>query len=214
MRSRVDPRYLAGAAVCLWLVLAAAPLRAWLESSMALHMLLQLPLLAGAGYLLGAAWLQATPGGGAARLLGAVQSYNAGGATGIIAASIAMLLWMLPRLLDAARLDLAVDALKFAVVPLAGLAVALSWRRLPAIARAFVHIEVIATFFRFGWGYAVAEERLCLAYLAGDQQRTGELLIWLGVLWAALVIWRPLFGEWAGQHGAWQQPQSRGGTAK
>ena len=113
-----------------------------------------------------------------------MQSFNAGGVTGLIAASFVMVLWMLPRFLDLARLDAPVDALKFLSVPAAGLAVALSWPRLPAIARAVVHLEVIATLLRFGWGYLAAEERLCLVYLADDQQRTGELLLWLGVVYA------------------------------
>jgi len=123
-----------------------------------------------------------------------LQAFNAGGATGLIAASFVMLLWMLPRCLDLARLDTSIDALKFLSVPAAGFAVALSWPRLPLIARAVVHLEVIATFFRFGWGYLATEERLCLAYLAGDQQRAGELLLWLGCAYAVAVVWRPLFG--------------------
>jgi hypothetical protein len=114
--------------------------------------------------------------------------------TGILVASFVMILWMLPRFLDLARLDGAVDALKFLSVPLAGLAVALSWPRLPVIARAVVHLEIVATLLRFGWGYLATEERLCLAYLADDQQLTGLLLCYLGGIWAAAVAWRPLFG--------------------
>lgn len=189
-----DPRHVALAAAALWLVLGVPLLRGWLESSMASHMLLQLPLLAAIGYGLGWAWLQSRPGGAAARALRTAQSLNAGGVTGILAASFVMVLWMLPRCLDLARLDVEVDALKFLSVPLAGLAVALSWPRLPVIARAVVHLEVIATLFRFGWGYMASEERLCLAYLAEDQQLTGILLVYLGAAWAAAVAWRPLFG--------------------
>lgn len=189
-----DPWRVLLAAAVLWLVLAAPPLRAWLESSMALHMLVQLPLLAALGYAVGRAWLQSRAGGMAARALGTAQSFNAGGVTGILAASFVMVLWMLPRCLDLARLDIEADALKFLSVPAAGAAVALSWRRLPVIARAVVHLEVIATLLRFGWGYLAAEERLCLAYLADDQQLTGILLIYLGAAWSAAVVWRPLFG--------------------
>lgn len=195
MSPRADSHRWLAAAAALWLALAAPPLCAWLESSMVWHMLVQLPLLAGAGFLAGVAWLRARSGGVAARALEVTQSFNAGGATGIIAASFVMLLWMLPRGLDAARLDLAVDALKFVTVPLAGLAIALSWPRLPVIARAVVHLEVIATFFRFGWGYLAAEQRLCLAYLAHDQARTGELLLWFGAAYAVAVTWRPMFGR-------------------
>ena len=140
--------------------------------------------------------MNARPGGAAARMLRLVQTFNAGGATGLIAASFVMVLWMLPRLLDLARLDAAVDAIKFIAVPAAGLAVALSWPRLPVIARAVVHLEVIATLLRFGWGYLAVDERLCLAYLADDQQRTGMFLLWLGAVYAVALAWRPMFGGW------------------
>jgi hypothetical protein len=192
MLRHADPALLAAAG--LWLALAAPPLPGWLESSMMLHMLVQLPLLALAGWLAGQAWLRSRPGGVASRLLAGVQSFNAGGATGLIAASFVMLLWMLPRFLDLARLDAPADALKFVTVSLAGLAVALSWPRLPVIARAVVHLEVIATAARFGWGYLAADQRLCLVYLADDQQLTGVLLLYLGAAYAVWVTWRPMFG--------------------
>ena len=195
MSPYADPPRAVLAAAGLWLAVAAPPVRAWLESSMVLHMLVQLPLLAGIGFCAGWAWMQARPGDAAARTLGVAQSFNTGGLTGILAASFVMVLWMLPRFLDLARLDAAVDALKYVSVPAAGAAIALSWPRLPVIARAVVHLEVIATLFRFGWGYLAAEERLCLAYLAGDQQRTGEILLWVGAAYAVAVVWRPMFGS-------------------
>ena len=195
-------------AAVLWLALATPGARAWLEGGMAVHMLVQLPLLAWVGWRIGDAWMRSRPGGVAARVLAGAQPFNAGGVTGLIAASFVMVLWMLPRFLDLARLDAPVDALKFVSVPAAGLMVALSWPRLPAIARAVVHLEVIATLLRFGWGYLAAEERLCLAYLAQDQRLTGELLLWLGALYALAVVWRPLFGN----IGAGSAPMHRDGS--
>ena len=189
-----DPARAALAAAALGAVLATPPARAALESSMTLHMLVQLPLLAAIGFVVGRAWLHARRGGAVARARDFAQSFNVGGATGIIAASFVMVLWMLPRLLDLARLDPGADALKFITVAGAGLAVALSWPRLPVIARAVVHLEAIATLLRFGWGYLAAEERLCLAYLADDQSRAGLLLIAAGAAWAVAVAWRPMFG--------------------
>jgi hypothetical protein len=177
-----------------WLLLPLPVVRAALESSMTLHMLVQLPLLALVGYALGRTVLHPDVPERSPRWLRAIQTCNAGGATGLLAASFVMLLWMLPRCLDLARLDPLVDALKFISLPTAGFAVALSWPRLPHIARAVVHLEVIATLLRFGWGYLAAEQRLCLAYLAGDQARTGELLLWAGALYALAVVWRPMFG--------------------
>jgi len=182
MRLRAEGIYL-----LLWLALAAPPLRSWLESSMALHMLVQLPLLAWIGYCIGRVWTRS-------HSLGQLQSFNAGGLTGLLIASFVMLLWMLPRPLDLARLDASIDALKLVSVPLAGLAVALSWQRVPPIARAVVHLEVIATLLRFGWGYLAAEQRLCLTYLAEDQRVTGILLVVLGAGYAIAVSWKAVFG--------------------
>ena len=195
MSRAADPLRGALPAALLWLALATPAAREWLEAGMALHMLVQLPFLAWIGWCIGNAWLDSRPGTRAARTLALAQSFNAGGVTGLIAASFVMILWMLPRFLDLARLEGPVDALKFFSVPAAGLMVALSWPRLPTIARAVVHLEVIATLLRFGWGYLAAEERLCLAYLAQDQRLTGELLLWLGVLYGLAVVWRPLFGD-------------------
>jgi hypothetical protein len=194
LRALAERKLVAVVAAAAWLALALPPARAALESSMVLHMLVQLPLLAFIGFVGGRTWMRACSPG-PARTLATIQSLNAGGATGLIAASFAMVLWMLPRCLDLARLDLAIDAIKFVSVAAAGLLVALSWPRLPRIARAVVHLEVIATLLRFGWGYLAAEERLCLTYLAGDQQRAGELLLWAGAIYALAVVWRPTFGS-------------------
>ena len=190
----LDARVLAACALGSWALLAVPAARNALELTMVRHMLVQLPLLALIGACIGALWLDAHRTGKAAIALRAVQQFNAGGATGILAASFVVMLWMLPRCLDLARLDTAIDALKFITVPAAGLAVAVSWARLPVIARAVVHIEVIASFWRFGWGYLAADTRLCLAYLADDQQRAGELLLWAGAVYAIVVVWGPLFG--------------------
>lgn len=184
------------AAACLWGALATPLLRVLLESTMTRHMLAQLPLLALTGYAIGRAWwAEASRGRFGAGAFEWLQRWNAGGFTGVIAAGFVMVLWMLPRGLDAARLDLALDAVKFLTVPVAGLAVAVSWRRLPIIARGVIHLEVIATLVRFGWGYMAADERLCLAYLAGDQQLAGQLLLWAGATYGLVIVWRPLFGH-------------------
>ena len=53
MTRHAEPARLMLWAGCAWLVLASPALRAWLESRMALHMLVQLPLLAAIGYCMG-----------------------------------------------------------------------------------------------------------------------------------------------------------------
>lgn len=193
--ANVSARQVAWAAVVTWALLFTPPLRAVLESSMMLHMLVQLPLLFLTGFALGWAWRNAPLQSGVGRALGTVMRANRWGITGLIVAAFTMTLWMLPRLLDSARLDVSFDLVKFVTVSLlAGLAVSISWRATPAILRAVIHLEVIATLLRFGWGYLASEERLCLVYLVGDQQRTGSALLVLGAIYALVVVWRPLFG--------------------
>lgn len=178
-----------------WFVLLTPPMRSWLESSMMLHMLVQLPLLFVIGFCWGWAWRQAPTKTATGRALSVVTRANRWGATGLIVAAFTLTLWMLPRLLDSARLDFNFDLAKFLTVSaLGGLAVSVSWHATPAIVRAVVHLEVIATFLRFGWGYLATEDRLCLVYLFGDQQRTGRALLVLAAIYALVVVWRPLFG--------------------
>lgn len=177
-----ERRWLAPA---LWALLALAPARAALESSMALHMLVQLPLLALVGVLL--ARERALPPQLAAALRG--------GAAGLILFGFVMGLSMLPRVLDAATQDARYELAKFVLWPLAGAALALSWPRCPPLARVIVHVEVIATLLRFGWGYWASPQRLCASYLIDDQSRTGVWLCALGAAYAVAVTWPALFGR-------------------
>jgi hypothetical protein len=191
----MSAKQVAYTAVLVWVLLLMPPVRAVLESSMMLHMLVQLPTLLLIGFALGWAWRQASAQCVAGRTLSTVMRANRWGMTGLIAAAFTMTLWMLPRLLDSARLDIGFDLVKFLTVSLlGGLAVSVSWRATPAILRAVIHLEAIATLLRFGWGYLASEERLCLVYLVGDQQRTGSALLVLGAIYALVVVWRPLFG--------------------
>lgn len=177
-------------AACVAAAVVAVGLRDVVESSMLLHMTVQIPALAICGFLFGRhALRERRP------WLARVQTFNGGGATGLLAASMVMIGWMLPRLLDEARLDAAVDAVKVATVLGAGFAVAVSWPRCPRLWRGVVHLEAIATLARFGWGYLVAEQRLCASYLLADQQNTATALLAFATAWTLLVLWRPLVGR-------------------
>src|SRR6185437_7752948 len=146
--------------------LLAPPLRAFAEATMARQMLGQMPLVVLAGWCAGSAWLRAPAGSWIGRMRSVVDSFNAAGATGLVIASFTIVLWMLPRSLDAARFDAGADALKLVTLALAlGFPAALSWPRCSPVVRVLIHVEVIATLIRFGWGYAASDERLCSAYL-------------------------------------------------
>ena len=179
----------------VWIALLLPALRQWFEASMFRHMLLQLPLLMIIGWIWGR-WLADNAGSATARWVSVLQVTNRWGATGLLIAIATMTMWMLPRALDSARLDLTWEMGKFLSVPVfVGVAVALSWHRCPAIARGVIHMEIVATFWRFGWVFLATEERLCLTYLLGDQQRTGTALCCIGAIWSLTVVWRPLFGS-------------------
>lgn len=173
--------------VALFAALLSPPIRSRLEASMFTHMLVQLPLLGVLGWWLG-------------RHIGVqhwrgLARYNAWGVTGLVAAGFIMTLWMLPRLLDSALAETAFAVGKFVTLPLAGCAVAASWPHCLPIMRAVVHVEVLATFLRFGWGYMEAPAQLCWNYGIDDQWLTGQGLLAAALVYAVAVTWPILFGR-------------------
>jgi len=180
------PRAWAGLA--LWGVLALPPARHALEATMALHMLVQIPLLAVAGWLVAGALPP--------RAVAALSRWDAGGICGLLLASLAGLAWMIPRVLDAALEDPAVAAAKFLGVPLLlGAPLALSWPRMGFVVRGVFVTELIATAFRVGWLYLAMPQRLCSNYLLDDQQQVGRILLAAGAAIALAAAWKLLWGR-------------------
>lgn len=178
------------AAAGLWGTLWAGPLRLALEGHMALHMTLQLPLLAGVGLLLATALRPYEP-----RWLAEADWL---GIPGLVLVVFVTTFWMLPRMLDMAVADPRADLAKFLSLPLfAGLPLGLGWRRLPALGRAFVFANFIPKLGAVGGLYLAAPIRLCSYYRLDQQAGSGWALIavaaGLGMAWflAAFVGWRP-----------------------
>lgn len=166
----------------LYLLLATPAARSWLEATMSVHMLLQIPLLAAIGFV-------------ACRLLPESLQESllaaAGGAIPcVLAALFASGYWMLPRALDTALASPAVEAAKFFSLPiLVGLPLALAWGRLSAIGRGFVWTNFISMLAVLGWLYIAAPVRVCNNYLVNEQVSTGWLMVKLALL---------LFAWWLG----------------
>lgn len=155
---------------------------------MTYQMLVQLPLLAVAGW----AVAQGIPTTFKRRL----AQWDHVGISGLLLASLAGLLWMLPRAMDAAVEEPAVTLAKFISVPLLiGLPIALSWPRASFVVRGIVLAEVVAMSLRLGWLYLISPQRLCSNYLLGDQQRLGQLLIILGLAIVLLIAWQLIWGH-------------------
>lgn len=176
------------AGVVLWAALALPAVRHPLESTMTYQMLVQLPLLAVAGWVLA----QGLPAAISRRL----APWDQAGINGLLLASLTSLVWMLPRVMDAAIDEPLVTLAKFLSVPLLiGVPVALSWPHASFVVRGIVLAEVIAMSLRLGWLYLISPQRLCSNYLLGDQQRLGQILIIVGFVILLVVVWKLMWGH-------------------
>jgi hypothetical protein len=166
-------------AVLFALVLSAPPIRHGLEATMSAQMLVQMPLLVAAGWLLSSAM--------PARVLAGVDRWNHGGIAGLVLVTVVSTFWMLPRSLDAATSHPLMAATKYLSVPLlVGLPLAVSWPRMGFVVRGVFLAEFVATFFRLGWLYLISPIRLCNNYALSDQQRLGGYMLAVG---AGVLAW-------------------------
>ena len=185
---RLRAGHLSVVGAILWAVLAIPPVRHALESAMTLQMLVQIPLLALAGW-----WLaQGTPGW----LDRSLAAWNHRGISGLLLASLTGMVWMLPLAMDAALDEPWVTLAKFFSVPLLiGAPIALSWPRAGFVVRGVVLLELIATVLRLGWLYLISPVRLCSNYLLDDQQRVGKILLVVGFAILLTLVWKLMWGR-------------------
>lgn len=179
LRRRVRPAPLA---LVLLLVLALPPVRALLESSMSLHMLVQFPLVAVAGFLLAGA----LPVAWRAR----TDAWNSYGITGLVAIALVMSVLMIPRVLDLALVEPRFEAAKCLALLACGAGLRLSWQRAGLLVQGFFLGNVLPMTAVAGQLYQDSPLRLCNAYLLGDQVRLGQALVAASVLTAVAWIAR------------------------
>jgi hypothetical protein len=175
-------------AALLVLVLLAPPVRHGLEATMTAQMLVQLPLLAAAGWLLSGA---VPP-----RVLARVERWSHRGFTGLVLVTVTAAFWMLPRSLDAATSHTLISAAKYLSVPLLiGLPFGVSWPRMGFVVRGIFLVEFVASFFRLGWLYLISPIRLCNNYALSDQQRLGGSMLAIGGGLLVWLAWKLLWGR-------------------
>ena len=159
-----------------------------LEAQMATHMLIQIPLLALSGALFASAIR--------ARTQITLARYNEHGLPGMLVVSFASTYWMLPRALDAALDNPAMEAVKFLSLPLlVGLPLALSWARLGTVGRGFVLANAISMIAVAGWLYRESPVRLCNYYLIDQQILLGDYLLALALLMGLVCTARAFVGS-------------------
>lgn len=175
-------------AVFLVLALLAPPIRHRLEQTMSAQMLVQIPLLAAAGWSLARAF--------PARALAKVEPWNHRGITGLVLITVVAAIWMLPRSLDAATSHPSMVAAKYLSVPLLiGWPLGVSWPLAGFVVRGMFLMEFVATFFRLGWLYLISPIRLCNNYALDDQQRLGRYMLAIGVGLLIWLAWKLVWGR-------------------
>ena len=182
-RRRV-PTGRAGLLAALPLLLLWPPLRQLLEGSMALHMLVELPLLLASGWGAGAVLAHHRLPAGLPRLI------DAHGVLGLAFASCVGALWMIPSMLDLSLLDTGVQWVKYGAWWFSGVVLRASWHRSePEIAAFFVGnmAWMLAT---AGMLYQEEGQRLCVSYLVDEQAVAGKGLIVLALVLAGLALHR------------------------
>lgn len=160
-------------------ILALPAMRSMMEGDMALHMLLQFPLLLLAGWLLA----QELSEQAKARL----QRWNRAGIAGLLMTAMVLMFWMIPRALDMVLSDGTMEFWKFLTLVMAGMALELSWQAAGLIVRGFFLGNVLPMMMVVGWLYIEAPVRICNAYLTDDQLRAGSGLLALAM--AGCAVW-------------------------
>jgi hypothetical protein len=158
-------------AVAVLALLALPGARRALEASMTLHMLVQFPLLAFAGFLLAAAF----PG----RWLARMPACNAYGISGLFLVAVALAILMIPRALDLALVDVRIEFAKWLALLSCGAALRLSWRPAGLLVQGFFLGNVLPMMVVVGSLYESSPVRVCNAYLLDDQVRLGRLVVWV-----------------------------------
>lgn len=173
---------LAGAA----LVAAALLLRGPLEASMALHMVVQLPMIAVGGALAGRALA-----GSSERLAGALARWDAHGLAGLVWMLLASAYWMVPRALEQPLTMPLAEAGKFASLFLLGFLLPGALARAAAVIQLFFLGNFCAMMAIAGLLYQDMGQRLCNAYSLNDQVVTGVGLVVASIgIAAAWCVWQ------------------------
>lgn len=182
---RISPKLLAG--VTAWGTAILWPIAPWLEGNMSRHVLIQLPLLAIAGWFIGRLIYE--------NFRPALFVWNRHGAAGTSAAIFTFIFWMIPRSLDASLSDPIHALVKYITIPLGfGACLGASWDMAPAWLRGFLKVNFLSMLIFLAWLYAASPDQLCNNYARDEQRelalRLAPIIGALGVIFAL----RPLFG--------------------
>ncbi len=160
-------------------LLASPFARSILEISMLTHVLVQLPLLTLCGI-----WIAINIK--KHKISSIPYHYSL---PLLIVALITSMFWMIPRVLDASLEHTTFTVLKFISLPfLLGVPLALGWKNIGSITKAFVITNILSMLIVLAWLYIEAPMRLCNYYLIDEQKQLGVYLLYISgfisLLWS------------------------------
>jgi hypothetical protein len=162
------------------LILIIPPIRIYMESIMIIHMLVQLPLLIVVGWFIGEFLLEKAP-----RVF---ELLNDNGVPGIIVFVAITMFWMLPRTLDEALTFPLYELFKFISLPLVGILLVDSWRKIKVFGRVFIFLNYLSMFGLMGWLYLDSPIQICNNYLLAQQKILGWGFIFITALMVMYVL--------------------------
>lgn len=150
----------------IFVFLALAPVRELAESIMAIHMHMQMPLIAGAGMLMTPLLQQMFPS--------FFARWNKDGIPGILLFVIVGSYWLIPRTMDDVLLNGWMEMFKFVSWAFfVGVPLRDSWPKLRVWMQNVVLSYVAGAYFLMAFIYIFAKDQLCNNYLIVDQRTLG-----------------------------------------
>lgn len=182
------PRFTTGAALVLIALLP--PLSEVWEARLTTHLLVQYPLLIGAGALIGAA-------------LARSRQARWTAAAALLGAALALGFWLLPRWIDAALTTPLADIFKAGCLfALVGMPLGWGWTQAGPVLRGFAWANAVSMLAVMGWLQLAVPVRLCNRYLLGDQRQLGTALVVLMALTLTAGLGRAMVNRQTGPAGS------------
>lgn len=165
----------------LFIFLALPPVANLAESIMAIHMHMQMPLLAIAGMLMTPLLQRKFPS--------FFRKWNADGVPGILLALIVIGYWLIPRAMDDALMSFPVQVFKFISWPLlVGVPLVDSWGKISKLWKSITFITLTVVYMAMAAIYIFAEDQLCNNYLIVEQQTLGWSFLFIAICIAIYFI--------------------------
>ncbi|GAA3732255.1 hypothetical protein GCM10022378_20640 [Salinicoccus jeotgali] len=150
----------------LFIFLALPPVRFLMESIMAFHMHMQMPLLFVSGILMYPFFKK--------HFGSFFNQWNSSGIPGIILFLLIVIYWMIPKAMDESLEIFTVELFKFVSLPfLAAVPLRDSWSKVGKATESIVFIILAVIFSIMGYLYVFYESTLCNNYLMVDQKTVG-----------------------------------------